>query len=70
MDINHHSPNRPFVVIKGRVVQAIYREPDCPDHVHNPLEAALPPILTDDQIMERLQYYPRYEESQWTAPRK
>src|SRR2546421_3633152 len=55
-------------VVKGRVVRAIYRDPECPDHAGNPLEEALPPVLTDDQAMVRMAYYPRYEAVQRKAP--
>jgi hypothetical protein len=54
----------PLTIIKGRIVQAIYRNPECPDHQGNPLIEALPTILTDDQAMIRLSYYPQYNEGQ------
>lgn len=55
-------------IIKGRIVQAAYRKPECPDHFGNPLIEALPPILTDDQVMIRLPYYPKYQEAQREEP--
>src|ERR1041384_464507 len=59
---------QPMVIIRGRAVNAVYRKPECPDHEGNPLIEALPPILTDDQAMIRLAYYPKYDESQRNAP--
>lgn len=57
-----------MTVIRGRVVHAVYRTPECPDHKGNPLLEALPPILTDEQAMIRLAYYPKYEEAQRKSP--
>jgi hypothetical protein len=55
-------------IIKGRSVRAVYCKPECPDHEGNPLLEALPPILTDDQSMIRLAYYPAYTDNQRKAP--
>jgi hypothetical protein len=63
---DNHQPL--FIVIKGRVVRAIYRTPECLDHADNPLQEALPPILTDDQAAIRLAYYPDYKDAQRRAP--
>lgn len=57
-----------MTIIKGRAVQAVYRKPECPDHVGNSLIEALPPILTDDQVINRLSYYPKYQEAQRKEP--
>lgn len=57
-----------MTVIKGRVVHAVYRKSECPDHEGNPLIEALPPVLTDDQAMIRLAYYPKYDDAQRKAP--
>lgn len=54
-------------VVKGRVVHAVYRKPECCDHQSNPLIEALPPIFTDDQAMIRLGYYPNYDNAQRKA---
>lgn len=52
-----------LLVHRGRVVNAIYREPEIPDYAGNPLLEALPRILTTDEAIERLGYYPLYDES-------
>jgi hypothetical protein len=62
-------PGRPSnVVNRGRAVQAIYREPETADYEGNPLIEALPPVLTTEQAMFGLAYYPRYDEAQRLAP--
>jgi hypothetical protein len=62
-------PVRPLnVVNRGRVVQAIYREPETADYAGNPLIEALPPVLTAEQAMLGLAYYPHYDERQRSAP--
>jgi hypothetical protein len=57
-----------IVVHKGRVVDAIYRKPEIPDCEGNPLIEALPPILTIEQAMPRLAFYPEYHQRQREAP--
>lgn len=52
----------------GRVVQAVYREPETADYAGNPLIEALPPVLTTAQAMQGLAYYPPYDEAQRQAP--
>lgn len=52
----------PFVVSRGRVVRAVYRTPEIADHKGNPLEEALPPVLTTDQLILRLKHFPAYSE--------
>jgi hypothetical protein len=66
--MRNESNQSPLTVIKGRIVQAVYRKPECPAHQGNPLIEALPPVFTDDQAMVRLSYYPQYEEKQRNAP--
>ncbi len=64
-----HPPVRPLnPVNRGRVVQAVYREPETADYAGNPLIEALPPALTTEQAMIGLAYYPRYDEAQRFAP--
>jgi hypothetical protein len=63
---NHTKP--PFVVNRGRTVQAVYRTPEIAAHEGNPLEEALPPMLTTDQLILRLQHFPAYNESQRKDP--
>lgn len=57
----------PFVVNKGRVVRAVYREAEITAHAGNPLEEALPPMLSTDQIILRLKHFPPYDESKRRA---
>jgi hypothetical protein len=54
----------PMLVNRGRAVEAIYRKPEIPDYEGNPLLEALPPMLTTEQAMVRLAYYPKYDELQ------
>jgi hypothetical protein len=62
-------PIRPLnAVNRGRFVQAVYREPETADYVGNPLIEALPPVLTTEQAMLGLTYYPDYDEAQRSAP--
>src|SRR6266853_6515427 len=60
---NNNHMTRPFVVNRGKVVRAVYRKPEIADHEGNPLEEALPPMLTTDQLILRLQHYPEYSDS-------
>ena len=53
----------PFSFTRGSIVKAVYREPEIPAYVGNPLEEALPPILTTDQLILKLQHFPDYDES-------
>ena len=53
----------PMTVCRGSVVQAAYRKPEIADHEGNPLEEALPPMLTTDQVILRLQHFPEFSES-------
>jgi hypothetical protein len=53
----------PFSFTRGSIVRAVYREPEISDHAGNPLEEALPPILSTDQLIVRLQHFPNYDES-------
>lgn len=53
---------RPYVVHKGRTVDAIYITPDIPDWSGNPLEEALPRALDVMQAGARLAHDPRYYE--------
>ncbi len=54
---------RPFVVNMGKVVRAVYRKPEIVNYEGNPLEEALPPMLTTDQLILRLKHFPAYDES-------
>lgn len=63
------SQHGPLMVLhKGRVVNAIYRKPEIPTQSGNPLEEALPPVLTPEQTMTHLAFYPQYQESYRKTP--
>ena len=53
----------PMTVCRGSIVHAAYRKPEIADHAGNPLEEALPPMLTTDQLILRLQHFPDFSES-------
>lgn len=57
-----------MIVHKGRTLSAIYRDPEIHDYEGNPLIEALPPILTSEQAITRLAFYPPYKESYRSAP--
>jgi hypothetical protein len=56
-------PSQPLIINRGRVVDAVYREPEIAAYEGNPLELALPPFLTPEQAIRRLKYRPLWEES-------
>ncbi|MDQ3816228.1 MAG: AAA family ATPase [Acidobacteriota bacterium] len=58
----------PIVLHKGRIVSAVYRKPEIPAQGGNPLEEALPPVLTPEQAIKRLAFYPQYQESYRKLP--
>jgi hypothetical protein len=69
MMTNRDLPIRPLnAVNRGRTVQAVYREPETSDYAGNPLIEALPPVLTTQQAMLGLAYYPRYDDSHRLTP--
>ena len=47
-----------FLVGKGRIVEADYRPVEISTYRGNPLIEALPAIWTEDDVEERLKYYP------------
>lgn len=49
-------------------MEAVYREPETADYAGNPLIEALPPVLTTEQAMLGLAYYPDYDPSRRSAP--
>jgi hypothetical protein len=57
----------PAPLLRGRMVEAEYNDPLIPDYKGNPLNEALPPIWSREQVIDMLQYYPDYQEShrQW-----
>jgi AAA domain len=60
--------NRPFVINKGRSVDAVYIMPEISDWADNPLIAALPPALDVIQAGARLAQEPKYDESLRSLP--
>jgi hypothetical protein len=52
-----------LLVGKGQIIEADYLPVDVPTYRGNPLIEALPPIWTEDEVEERLKYYPPYEDS-------
>src|ERR1700674_1274731 len=59
-ELNRESP---FSFTRGSIVEAAYREPEIPHYAGTPLQEALPPILSMDQLVTRLQHFPSYDES-------
>lgn len=57
-----------LIVNRGKVVNAVYREPEIDAYAGNPLQEALPPYLTPKQSILRLKYRPEYQETQREAP--
>jgi len=62
------STPQPTRIIRGRVVRAKYRTPECPDYKGNPLQEALPPLMDNKTIANRLKYYTNFSESQRLEP--
>jgi len=60
---NNMDTRSPLTVCRGSIVNAVYRTPEISDHQGNPLEEALPPMLTTEQMILRLQHFPNYSES-------
>ncbi len=54
---------QPAPLLRGRMVEAEYNDPEIPDYQNNPLIEALPPIWSKEQVIEMLQYYPVYQEA-------
>ncbi|MBW4522820.1 MAG: ATP-binding protein [Scytolyngbya sp. HA4215-MV1] len=64
---SQHIPS--LLVGKGRVEQATYLVPVIPTYQGNPLIEALPPIfITQDEVAERLAFYPDYDEEHRKMP--
>src|SRR6266571_7109152 len=53
---------------RGSIVRATYRETEIADYAGNPLQEALPPMLTHDQLILRMQHFPAYHEADRKAP--
>lgn len=58
----------PLLVFKGRRAKATYLTQEITGYRGNPFIEALPPILTEDEVMEALAYYPPYDEGERQMP--
>lgn len=61
-------PRRPFIINKGRSVDAIYVTPEVPEWADNLLIGALPKAIDVKDAGNRLAQEPRYDEHLRTAP--
>jgi AAA domain-containing protein len=61
-------PRRPFIINKGRSVDAIYVTPELSEWADNLLISGLPPALDVAQAAARLAQEPKYDERLRTAP--
>ncbi|HEV2800969.1 MAG TPA: ATP-binding protein [Pyrinomonadaceae bacterium] len=59
---------RPYVIHKGRVVDAVYVEPEVSEWAGNPLYEALPRSLDKVQAGERLANYPKFDNEERNKP--
>ncbi|WP_445626607.1 ATP-binding protein [Nostoc sp. DSM 114167] len=57
-----------LLVGKGAVVPASYRDPLISSYRGNPLIEALPPILSEEEVMQFLANYPNYDEGERQLP--
>jgi AAA domain-containing protein len=64
----HTEAQRPYIINKGRTVNAIYITPDVPAWADNPLECALPRALDIIEAAARLAQEPKYDELVRKAP--
>lgn len=58
----------PLLVFKGRRAKASYLSQEITGYRGNPFIEALPPILTEDEVMEALAYYPNYDKAERRLP--
>lgn len=58
----------PLLAFKGRRAKADYISQEIIGYAGNPFIEALPPILTEDEAMEALAYYPGYDEEERPLP--
>jgi hypothetical protein len=58
----------PLLVFKGRRAKAAYISQEITGYAGNPFIEAIPPILTEDEVMEALAYYPNYHEGERQFP--
>ncbi|GAX45295.1 Tn7-like transposition protein C [Tolypothrix sp. NIES-4075] len=57
----------PLQVFRGEKIQASYHD-EISIYSGNPLIEALPTILTEDEVIEKLQFYPEFSESERQLP--
>lgn len=55
---------------RGKICKAIYIEQQIPNYIGNPLIEALPRILTTQEAVKKLSYYPNYDESMRQRPKE
>lgn len=63
-----HPEMSPVIICQGRREEATYRDPGIEGYRGNPYIEALPAILTEDEALEALAYYPSYGEEDRQAP--
>src|SRR5205814_1633704 len=61
-------PPQSVRVIRGRQTVAQYLDQDIERYRGNPFIEALPPIFTEDQAMDLLARYPKYDEKERLLP--
>lgn len=57
-----------ILAVQGRVTAASYLEQEISGYCGNPFVEALPPIMTEDDVMEALARYPSYDEGERGMP--
>jgi hypothetical protein len=67
-DSNESDDKPPFLFGMGRREEASYRPSDIVAYHGNPYIEALPDILSEDEALEALAYYPSYDESERLLP--
>jgi hypothetical protein len=59
---------RPYLIHKGRTVDAVYIDPEVPAWADNPLYEALTRSLDKEQAAARLAHYPKFDKQQRNEP--
>src|SRR6266404_324494 len=68
MNNNSKKPAPPVRIVRGRQTVAHYLDQEIASYCGNPFIEALPPILTEDQVMEALARFPDYDEKDRLMP--
>ncbi|HEV2800373.1 MAG TPA: ATP-binding protein [Pyrinomonadaceae bacterium] len=62
-------PQPPLLYTKGwKEEKAVYKEQVIPEYGGHPLIEALPPIWSEEEVIERLSYFPRFSEAERDLP--